>query len=235
MNEVKAYITAGALPAEVQARFEKRLAEAGFTLPHGYRLEYGGEGSKRDDAVGNLMSNVAVLLVLMAATLVLSFGSFRMAALIGCVAVLSIGLSLGALAIASYPFGFTAIIGAMGLVGVAINDSIVVLAAIREDEHARRGEPAAVVNVVVRSSRHVIATTLTTIAGFLPLILGGGGFWPPMAITIAGGVGGATLLALLLVPASYTVLMCGGCKDDTDETAVGVTAGDTAVALSAAS
>lgn len=213
MNEVKAYITAGALPSEVQGRFETRLAESGFELPPGYRLDFGGEGSKRNDAVGSLMSNVAVLLVLMAATLVLSFGSFRMAGLIGAVAGLSIGLSVGALAIAGYPFGFTAIIGAMGLVGVAINDSIVVLAALREDERAAAGEPDAVRDVVVRSSRHVIATTLTTIAGFMPLILGGGGFWPPMAITIAGGVGGATLLALLFAPSAYILLMCRGCRD----------------------
>lgn len=217
MNEVKAYITAGALPSEVQGRFEQRLAESDFTLPPGYRLVYAGEGSKRNDAIGNLMSNVAVLLVLMAATLVLSFGSFRMAGLIGVVAVLSIGLALGALSISGFPFGFTAIIGAMGLVGVAINDTIVVLAAIREDEGSRTGDPDAIRDVVVRSSRHVFATTLTTIAGFMPLILGGGGFWPPMAITIAGGVGGATLLALLFAPSAYTLLMCRGCRGGRDE------------------
>lgn len=228
MNEVKAYITAGALPSEVQGRFERRLADSGLEMPPGYRIEFAGEGSKRNDAVGNLMSNVAVLLVLMAATLVLSFGSFRMAILIGAIAVLSIGLSVGALSIAGFPFGFTAIIGTMGLVGVAINDSIVVLAAIREDEGSRAGEPGAVREVVVRASRHVIATTLTTIAGFMPLILGGGGFWPPMAVTIAGGVGGATLLALIFAPSAYILLMCRGCQDATpesdDDTAVEVAA-----------
>lgn len=220
MNEVKAYITAGALPAEVQGRFEQRLAESDFELPPGYRLEFAGEGSKRNDAVGNLMSNVAVLLVLMAATLVLSFGSFRMAGLIGVVAVLSIGLALGALSLSGFPFGFTAIIGAMGLVGVAINDTIVVLAAIREDKGSRTGDPDAIRDVVVRSSRHVFATTLTTIAGFMPLILGGGGFWPPMAITIAGGVGGATLLALIFAPSAYTLLMCRGCREARDESLI---------------
>ncbi|MEO1496571.1 MAG: efflux RND transporter permease subunit [Planctomycetota bacterium] len=227
MNEVKAYLTAGVLPATVQAAFQDRLAESDFALPPGYTLKYGGEGDKRDQAVGNLLSNVAVLGVMMAATLVLSFGSFRLATLIGGVAFLAIGLALGALATAGYPFGFTAIIGTMGLVGVAINDSIVVLAAIREDERARTGDRAAVREVVLKSSRHVFATTLTTIAGFMPLILGGGGFWPPMAVTIAGGVGGATLLALVFVPCGYVLAMCrGGARaagdsatDETDHTA----------------
>lgn len=208
MNEVRAYLQAGLLPAAVQADLKQRLAEAGFEPPPGCRLEFGGETSKRTQAIDNLMSSVAVLLVLMVATLVLSFGSFRMAALIGAIAFLSIGLSLGVLSIAGYPFGFTAIIGTMGLVGVAINDSIVVLAALREGERSRTGDPAAVGDVVVHSTRHVVATTLTTVAGFMPLILGGGGFWPPMAITIAGGVVGATVLALLFAPSAYILLMC---------------------------
>jgi multidrug efflux pump subunit AcrB len=91
----------------------------------------------------------------------------------------------------------------MGLIGVAINDSIVVLAAIRADEKARAGDREQMAAVVSHCTRHIIATTLTTIVGFLPLILSGGGFWPPLAVTIAGGVGGATLLALYVVPAMH--------------------------------
>jgi len=90
---------------------------------------------------------------------------------------------------------------------VAINDSIVVLAALRENREASRGDKQAVRDVVVRSTRHILATTFTTIAGFLPLILEGGGFWPPLAITIAGGVAGATLIALVFIPSAYLLVM----------------------------
>lgn len=216
MNEVQAYITAEELPAGVLADFQQRLANSNFELPAGYRYELGGEASKRDDAIGNLLSSVGVLGVMMVATLVLSFGSFRMAGIIGVVAMLSVGLSLGALALFQYPFGFMGIVGTMGLIGVAINDTIVVLAALREDEQASTGDPAAVRDVVVRSTRHVLSTTLTTIAGFLPLIIGGGGFWPPLATTIAGGVSGATIMALLLAPSLYVLLMCRGCREKAD-------------------
>lgn len=214
MNEVQAYITAGVLPAEVLANFLARLEHSDVTFPPGYRYEIGGEASRRNDAIGNLMSSVGVLVVMMIATLVLSFSSFRMAAIIGAVGLLSVGLSLGALAAFGFPFGFMAIVGTMGLIGVAINDTIVVLAALREDPRARAGEPAAVRDVVVRSTRHVLSTTLTTIAGFLPLILGGGGFWPPMATAIAGGVSGATILALYFAPAGYVLLMCRNCRSE---------------------
>ena len=99
----------------------------------------------------------------------------------------------------------------MGLIGVAINDTIVVLAAIREDSAARPGDPDAVASVVHKSTRHVLATTLTTIAGFIPLMVDGGGFWPPLATAIAGGVSGATLLALFFGPCCYVLLMCRNC------------------------
>lgn len=207
MNEIQAYIKAGVLPATVLSDFQSRLAESGFELPVGYEMQFGGEAAERDNAVGNLMASVGVLMVLMIATLVLSFGSFRIAGIVGLVAVLSVGLGVGALWVFGYPFGFMAIVGTMGLIGVAINDSIVVLAEIRENESARAGDAAAVRDVVVRASRHVIATSLTTIAGFIPLLAGGGGFWPPLAVTIAGGVGGATILALYFTPSVYILAM----------------------------
>ncbi len=212
MNEIQGYITAGVLPAEVLSEFLTRMEASNFQFPPGYEMEIGGEASRRNDAIGNLMANVGILMVLMVATLVLSFGSFRLAAVIGAVAVLSVGLGLGALATFGYPFGFMAIIGTMGLIGVAINDSIVVLAALQDDQQALTGDMEAIRNVVIRASRHVVATTLTTIAGFVPLLLDGGGFWPPMAICIAGGVGGATILALCFVPAAFRVITCRQCR-----------------------
>ena len=211
MNEVAGYIEAGKLPSVTLAELEAELDRTGFRLPPGYTLEYGGEASQRNEAVGNLMANVGVLIVAMIAVLVLSFRSFRLAGVILAVAVLSMGLGMIGLYVGGYPFGFVAIIGTMGLIGVAINDSIVVLAALRQDEGLNAASDLAeynecLVRVTTRCTRHVLATTLTTIAGFTPLILAGGRFWPPLAITIAGGVSGATLIALFFVPASYRLL-----------------------------
>jgi multidrug efflux pump subunit AcrB len=206
LNEVQAHVEAGTLAADVLEAFRARLAASDFRLPAGYRLVFGGESLQRDNAVANLMSSVGVLAVLMVATLVLSFQSFRLAAVIGAVAAMAVGLGMGSLAAFGYPFGFMAIVGTMGLIGVAINDSIVVLAALRENEQAAAGDPRAVRDVVLRATRHVLSTTLTTVAGFLPLLLAGGGFWPPLATAISGGVVGSTLLALAFTPAAFLVL-----------------------------
>ena len=141
------------------------------------------------------------------ATLVLSFGSFRLAVGDRRVSACSgrragVGLVVRSF---SYPFGFMAIVGTMGLIGIAINDSIVVLAALRADPEARAGNREAMVEVVMRSTRHVLSTTITTVAGFLPLLFEQEGMWPPLAVSIAGGVVGATLLALTLVPSLFAL------------------------------
>lgn len=205
-NEVKAYIQAGVLPSTVITEFKRRLAESEFELPDGYSLQFGGETEQRTQAVEKLIANGVILFALILLTLVASFQSFRCALIVASVGGLSIGLGPLALSIFGFPFGFMAIVGTMGLVGVAINDSIVVLAAIRANALAATGDRKETVKVVMSCSRHIIATTLTTIVGFIPLLIAGGGFWPPLAITIAGGVGGATLLALYFVPACHLLV-----------------------------
>jgi multidrug efflux pump subunit AcrB len=200
------FLRAGTLPSRALERFLETPGVADRELPPGFELEVGGESAKRDEAVGNLAGSAALLMVLMAASLVLTFNSFRLAALIGAVGVSSIGLAMLAVAVYGAPFGFMTIVGAMGLIGIAINDSIVVLAALRENPRARAGDLDASVRVIRRASRHVISTSLTTMAGFAPLILAGGGFWPPLAVAIAGGVAGATLIAVTFVPAAHLLI-----------------------------
>ena len=206
-NTVQGFITAGVLPSVVLGRIQQRLEAANFQVPPGYRLEIGGEAEERGQAVNQLLASVLIIIVAILSTLVLAFSSFRIAGIIATVGFLSMGLGLAALYMWGYPFGFMAIVGTMGLVGIAINDSIVVLAAIRANPLARQGDLAACREVVLRSTRHVVATTVTTICGFLPLILSGGLFWPPLAIAIAGGVGGCTLLALYYVPSLYLLAL----------------------------
>ena len=207
VNTVQGFLTPGVLPDRALSNFKQQIESNNWQLPNGYSYEFGGEAEQKNDALGGLISLVGVIAVLMVATLVLSLGSFRLAAIIGVVAIASFGLGLFAIWLFGYPFGFNPIIGTVGLIGVAINDSIVVLAAIQQHPLAKTGNKRAIKEVVLRSTRHVIATTLTTAVGFLPLLLGGGEFWPPLAIAIAGGVIGATLLALYLIPAAYLIVV----------------------------
>jgi multidrug efflux pump subunit AcrB len=207
VNTVQGFITAGVLPSTVLADFQAALDKQNFQLPSGYRYEFGGEQEESNKAVGNLLLYVPLLVLVMTAALVISLNSFRQAAIIAAIAVGSVGLALFALWVFDSILGFMAIVGSMGLVGIAINDSIVVLSALNEDKRARSGDPKAIREVVVKSTRHVLTTTVTTMMGFVPLLLEGDPFWRPLAIAIAGGIAGSSLLALYFVPAAYLALM----------------------------
>ena len=211
-NTIQAFVQADALPPEVTSNFMEKLDQENFILPAGYRLQVGGDSEELTNSMANLFAYAPILVILMVATLILSFRSFVLAGVIGMVAGLSAGIAFCSIWVAGYPLGFNPLIGMAGLIGLAINDSIVVLTQIRSNEMARQGNKEAIVSEVMKTGRHVISTTLTTIGGFLPLLLGGGTFWPPLAMVIAGGVGGATVLATVFVPCVYALV--NPLKDD---------------------
>ena len=209
VNTVQAFITAGVLPSTVLTALQEKLEAANFELPPGYRYEFGGEYEEQNTAMGNLLLFVPILVLGMVTALVLSLGSFRQAGIIAAVAIGSIGMALLSLKVFGSLLGFMAIVGTMGLIGIAINDSIVVITAFNEDPDARNGDSRAIQRVLLRATRHVLTTTATTIVGFVPLLMDGDPFWRPLAIAITGGITGASLLALYFVPAAYILIKRG--------------------------
>lgn len=204
VNTIKGYIEAGVLPQTVLDNFEQVL-EA-YEFPPGYKIEFGGEAAERDESVEQLVGNVSVVLVLMILVVVLSFNSFRLSAVIFTVAGLAAGLGILSVWLFDYPFGFTVIIALLGVVGLAINAAIVIISELSACPEASRGDPDAILRGVMSCTRHITSTTITTIGGFLPLILAGGGFWPPFAIAIAGGTALTTILSFYFVPPVFKLL-----------------------------
>ncbi len=206
INTVQGYLLRNVLPEEALKDFQTLLAVQPLDLPSGYRIEWGGDSDERAETVQNLAASAGLIMVLTIATIVLTFNSFRLSLITGVVAILSMGLSLFALAVFQYPFGINALIGVIGSIGVSINAAIIILTAMQQDPAAAAGEPDAMRRVVSTASRHIVSTTITTFGGFLPLILAGGGFWPPFAMSIAGGVLLSTVVSLYFTPSAYALL-----------------------------
>ncbi|MDH5927033.1 efflux RND transporter permease subunit [Vibrio lentus] len=204
VNTIEGYIEAGVLPQTVLNEFQKRLAS--YEMPSGYTIGFGGESAERDNSVNSLISNVAVVVVLMVLVVVMSFNSFRMSSIIFMVAGLAGGLGLLSVWIFGYPFGFTVIIAMLGIAGLAINAAIVILTELKLDEQASSGNVDAVVEAVMSCTRHISSTTITTVGGFMPLIIAGGGFWPPFAVAIVGGTVLTTLISFYFVPVVYHLM-----------------------------
>ncbi|MEO0683147.1 MAG: efflux RND transporter permease subunit, partial [Pseudomonadota bacterium] len=205
VNAVQAFVPYGVLPEAALGEVRAELEAAGFAVPSGYRMEIGGDADARDDTIGNLLAPLGLIVTLTLATVVLTFNSFRLAGVATAVMGLSAGLSILALAIFGYPFGITAVIGVIGSIGVSINAAIIIMTAMQEDAGAMAGDREAMAQVVLGSARHIVSTTVTTFGGFLPLILGGGGFWPPFAMAVAGGVLLSTVVSFYFTPPMFAV------------------------------
>ena len=210
INTVQGFVARGVLPEEALKQVQALLAETPLALPPGYRLEYGGESDARGETTANLARSAGLVVTLTVVTIFLTFGSYRLSLVTGAVAFLSMGLSLLALAAFQYPFGIQALIGTIGSIGVSVNAAIIILTALQKDPRAMAGDLDAMRAVVSRSARHIISTTTTTAGGFVPLILAGGGFWPPFAMAIAGGVFLSMVVSFYFTPPMFALVMGRG-------------------------
>ena len=207
VNTVQAFLSPGVLPAAVLAQAMALLEVDGWNPPQGIRLETGGDSDARNTTVKALVAPLGLIVTLSIAVVVLTFNSFRLTLVAFAVAGLSAGLSILSLAVFDYPFGINAIIGVIGSIGVSINAALIVLSGLQEDPAAASGDREAMASVVAGSARHIVSTTITTFGGFLPLILGGGGFWPPFAMSVAGGVLLSVTLAFAFTPQMFALTL----------------------------
>lgn len=210
INRVQGFVSHGVLPQEALKKVRVLLEARQFTPPAGFRVEEGGDAKKRAETAQDLAASAGLVLTLTAVTIFLTFGSYRLSLITVAVALLSMGLSILALALFQYPFGIQALIGTIGSIGVSVNAAIIMLTAFQKDPGAMAGDLDAITGVVGRSSRHILSTTITTVAGFVPLIVQGGGFWPPFAMAIAGGVFLSVVLAFFFTPAMFALLFARG-------------------------
>ncbi|WP_428528644.1 efflux RND transporter permease subunit [Roseibium sp.] len=217
-NTVQAFVQYGVLPEEALKKLQNEMDLAGFAMPDGYRIETGGDSDARSDTLNNLIGSLGLIVPLSIAAIVLTFNSFRLSAVTLVVSGLSAGLSILALAIFQYPFGINAIIGVIGSIGVSINAAIIILTGLQQNSRAVDGDREAMVDVVMGSGRHIISTTLTTFGGFLPLILAGGGFWPPFAMSIAGGVLLSTVISFYFAPPMFALVYARRSKAKAEDT-----------------
>ena len=200
VNRIQAYLLPNVPPVDASNTLRQKLNES-LALPEGYRIHLAGDADEQQRAMGQLGTYAPVLLVLMLTTLILTFTSLRMAGVIVLVAILSVGLGMFSLWLSGLPIGFNPLLGSAGLIGVAINGSIVVIAAINANSEAKYGNIAAIVQETMGCSRHILSTTFTTVGGLIPLLLfSEGSFWPPLAVVLAGGVGFSVILSLVFTP-----------------------------------
>ena len=204
---VTAGVEKGVTPQEIFTAHQKLMSET--PPPQGYNLEYGGEEEERERSFRSITSVMFLGLILIFFVLTAQFNSFKQPMIV----LLSIPLSIigvvSGLLITGLTFSFMAFIGVVALIGIVVNDAIVLVDFVNQ----RRGKGVdlltAIFEVGPRRLRPVVLTTVTTIGGILPITLnmgGGGTIWAPLGTAIIFGLLFATVLTLIVVPSMYSLV-----------------------------
>ena len=172
-------------------------------LPPGYSLDWGGELEASAKGTEPLQVMFPICLGGMFLILILLFNQIRQPLIIFlCLPLISIGVTAGLL-LTGLPFGFMSILGYLGLSGMLIKNAIVLIEEIDLNEGKGQDSYNAVLDAGVSRLRPVTMASGTTVLGMAPLM------WDPfyqgMAATVAGGLIGSTVLALLVVPLFYVL------------------------------
>ena len=203
-NAVKAAVYPGTLASTVLNDVADELKAFEDSLPVGYSIAQFGDAEERAESFGQLFSTFFLFLGLIVMTLVMILNSFRQASIILLVGTLCIGLGFLGMFVGFQNFGFIGLVGIVGLAGLAINDSIVVLSHLNEDAGTGQISKDTLIETTVRSTRHILTTSLTTMGGLLPLLFDK--FFETLAWAMCFGVMGSALLALLLIPSMFCFL-----------------------------
>jgi multidrug efflux pump subunit AcrB len=145
--------------------------------------------------------------LLLLGVLLAEFNSFRNVAIIMITVPLAAAGVIPGLLIGGQPFGFMSLLGVIALVGIVVNNAIVLLEVVESRREAGADIPEALQDAVSRRIRPILLTTATTVAGLLPLALSKSTLWPPLASAMISGLISSTLLTLVVVPALYRALM----------------------------
>ena len=172
----------------------------------GYNYTLGGESEQSSKAMGAVIDKLPLAGFIILLLLVLQFNSFRKTFMVLSTIPLGIiGVILGLLLFRSF-FGFFAFMGLISLAGIVINNAIVLIDRIKIEEDSGLPTYQAIIAAAQQRFRPILLTTFTTTLGLIPLYLGGGLMWEPMAVSIMVGLLFATVITLLFIPVLYRVL-----------------------------
>ncbi len=178
-----------------------------YPFPSGYGYHIGGELESRSETFGGIGSAIIIAIIAIFAVLVLQFRSFVQPLIIFIAIPFSLIGMTWALLITGYTFSFTAAVGLTSLIGIVVNNSIIMV----DYTNVLRKEGKSMLEAlqIAGETRFtpILLTSLTTMLGLLPLTLRGGTLWAPMGWTIIGGLFVSTMLTLIMVPVFYKILI----------------------------
>ncbi len=198
---VQAEISNGITGNDATKKVFEGISPLRAKLPPGYKIEVGGSLENSKKSIGYLLKPVPVMVLVIVVLLMLQLQRISLMLLTLLTAPLGI-IGVAVLMLITFkPIGFVAELGILALGGMIIRNSVILIDQI--ERHIADGQTpwSAIIDSAVLRFRPIMLTAAAAILGMLPLMPST--FWGPMAIAIAGGLFGATVLTLLVLPVMY--------------------------------
>jgi multidrug efflux pump subunit AcrB len=199
---VTAYVEDGFLPVDMVNQFNENSDD--LELPDGIRFELAGSQDANNESSSELIASLGLGILLVFGVLIWQFGSIRDTFFI--VSVIPLGLIgvLFGLLFADMNLSFTALLGFIALVGIVVNDSIILVDVMNNIRLRNPDKPKrdVVIEGATARLRPVIVTTVTTVLGMIPLLFVSP-LWGPFAYAVIVGLSFATILTLIFIPMLY--------------------------------
>ncbi len=193
----------------ILAEFQKQTAS--YNFPQGYSIFYGGENEQNTESVLSILRAMIIAIILIIATLVIQFNSFRKALIVLVPIPLAlIGVFLG-MAVFDVSIGLPALIGILALFGIVVKNAIILVDKITLNINSGIPFEEAVADAGKSRLEAIFITSLCTIFGILPVTLSDE-FWQALGSSVIFGLTLSSFLTLFIVPAFYLILM----KEKTD-------------------
>jgi len=176
---------------------------AKIELPAGYSLSWQGEKMASDRSMKYLFNGFPLAIILIIMILIMLFKDYKKPTIIFCcIPLIFVGV-IPAVLITGKPFGFVAIVGVLGLIGMMVKNGIVLMDEINLEISEGAAPREALVNSSKSRLRPVMMASLTTILGMIPLIPDA--MFGSLAVTIMGGLFVGTLITLIFIPIIYAM------------------------------
>ena len=171
-----------------------------YGLPQGMHYSLGGEEESRQSSFAGLTQIMLITAIGIFAVLVLQFKSFLQPLIIFTAIPFAIAGAVLGLYLTGLSFSMMAFIGLISLFGIVVNNAIILIDTVNRNMAEQSNKLLAVLSASATRFTPILLTTLTTIAGLLPLTLFGGELWRPLGVVLIFGLCLSALSSFLFVP-----------------------------------
>jgi multidrug efflux pump subunit AcrB len=202
---VTSYVKKGALATEVLSQFMQKAGQ--LKLPQGYTLVPAGEAESQQEAFGGSFGTIIILTVFLFITiLILEFKTFKSTLIV--LSVIPLGIIGGVLLLwaTGNPMSFVAIVGFIGLAGIEVKNSILLVDFTNQLRRQGKGLDEAILEAGEIRFLPIVLTSLTAIGGLIPIALSSNPLISPLALVIIGGLISSTLLSRVVTPVVYKLI-----------------------------